>query len=138
MAIMKRIHSSLIMGFVAVLFAVPLLLVLQWPVGTVVGHWDQPPHIKYGSFEPYTVYVIDESSWWNIANRKRFSRVGICSSVHGGPDYGHYTDYTFHNYSSEDDYFTQCSAEWTPEGVAILEPTGHKLFIPKSAFIGGR
>ena len=72
-------------------------------------------------------------------NRNRYCHVGVISHHQHEPLlYGHWTEYEFHNYSNDSDYFTRCVVTWEPEGVTITEPTGHKLFIPKKAFIGGR
>ncbi|QJW96141.1 hypothetical protein FTUN_3697 [Frigoriglobus tundricola] len=62
----------------------------------------------------------------------------MVSHVHGDSLYGHWTEYEFHNYHNEPDYFLRCVVTWAPDGVTLTEPTGHKLFIPKNAFIGGR
>jgi hypothetical protein len=60
------------------------------------------------------------------------------SHVHTELGYGHWTEYEFHNYHNEPDYFTRCAVDWTADGVTLTEPTGHRLFVPKNAFIGGR
>ena len=115
------------------------VLLFQIPIQVPEHHWRQPNTVSYGSNEPYSVHIVDVSSFWDIAERHQNCSVRVIADLHGGPSgYGHYTVYRFHNYSSSEDYFDRCSIEWTPDGVAILEPTGHKLFIPKSSFIGGR
>jgi len=32
----------------------------------------------------------------------------------------------------------QCRVEWENDGVWFIEPDGHKLFFPKSSFLGER
>ena len=121
--------------FTAVAFA----LALTHPADAVCARWDQPNTVNYQSRDPYVLYLKENSSWWNVFNRHRHCRVGVVSHVQSEPLlYGHWTEYEFHNYGNEPDYFTRCTVSWEPEGVTITEPTRHKLFIPKKAFIGGR
>ena len=109
------------------------------PEGSLLAKWEQPPNVKYGSHEPYVLYVRENSSWWNVMSRYQHCSVGVVSHVHSEDMlYGHWTEYEFHNYHNEPDYFTRCVVNWEPEGVTIAEPSGHKLFIPKNSFIGGR
>jgi len=118
----------LVIGLCCVLLIVVLFL-LRWPVE--VHHWDQPAAVNYKSFDPYAVMVFEVSpvlSPW----------VRYEVWVVNNPHHGHMTEYGFHNAAEEPNYFNQCRTEWTPEGVTLIEPTGHKLFIPKDAFIGGR
>jgi len=37
-----------------------------------------------------------------------------------------------------DDHIRKSSVEWTEDGLTFKEITGHRLFIPKQMFIGGR
>ncbi|AWM41324.1 hypothetical protein C1280_32890 [Gemmata obscuriglobus] len=114
------------------------MALLQIPIGHVRARWEQPSHLNFGSNDPYVVFVVDRSSWWNEPNRFRHCGIGVVSHVHGDLLYGHWTEYEFHNPSSDPNYFTNCTTVWDPEGVTIIEPSGHKLFVPKNAFIGGR
>jgi len=123
-----------------VLLSLVFAVLLQWPASNRIrARWEQPNTVDYQSNQPYILYVEDNSSWWNEANRCRHCRVGVVSHVHTEDMlYGHWTEYEFHNYHNEPDYFTRCTITWEVEGVTITEPTDHKLFIPKKAFIGGR
>ena len=138
----KRFRSCWVVGCVAPLWlftALVFAFMLKGSYGAVLVRWDQPPGVNYKSNDPYTVYVVDESSWWNVFHRKKWGSVRVVKkSLDEQNGYGHYTEYEFHNYHGEDDYFARCSTEWTPEGITISEPTGHTLFVPKKAFIGGR
>jgi hypothetical protein len=117
--------------------AVVFALVLRWPTDITRARWEQPNTVKYESHDPYVLYVKDISPWWQVSERDRY-RVGVVAAVQGDFLYGHWTEYGFHNYWDEPDYFTRCTVTWTAEGVTVTEPTGHHLFIPKNAFVGGR
>lgn len=84
------------------------------------------------------LYIKDISPWWKVLDRNRHCRVGVVAALHGDFLYGHWTEYEFHNYGNEPNYFARCAVAWTANGVTVTEPTGHTLFIPKNAFIGGR
>lgn len=111
---------------------------LTRPANITLARWDQPNGVNYQSRDPYTLYVKESSSWWNVFNRNRYSSVGVVSHVHTELHYGHWTEYEFHNYGNEPDHFERCVVTWDADGVTVTEPTGHRLFIPKNAFIGGR
>lgn len=111
---------------------------LTRPTNITLAHWDQPNGVNYQSNDPYALYVEENSPWWNVFKRNRYCRVGVVSHVHTKLLYGHWTEYEFHNYWNEPDYFTKCVVAWEADGVTVTEPTGHRLFIPKNSFIGGR
>ena len=55
------------------------------------------------------------------------------------PAYGHYVPFPSHPGVNDPETFIRNSkVEWTTEGVNLILERGHKLFIPKGMFIGGR
>ncbi len=60
------------------------------------------------------------------------------------PAYGHMMDYGLHpamaGFFDEDlaPYVQKATVAWTAEGVSFQEPSGHRLFIPRRAYEGGR
>lgn len=61
----------------------------------------------------------------------------------GTPSYGHMIKYSFHpGYPDSDGnippFLSRATAQWTTEGVTLELPSGHRLFVPKAMFIGGR
>ncbi len=57
----------------------------------------------------------------------------------GQPSYGHHLDYSFNaEVLGIEAHLAQTRVHWSPEGVTLTEPSGHALFIPKSAFLQGR
>jgi hypothetical protein len=120
-------------AFVATVAGTVLLVLcfFRWPARA--GNWVQPDEIDYGSFGPYSLTV------WEVSPLLApWPRYEVWVTRRGDPYYGHATGYEFHNSTGDEDYFDRCVVDWTPDGVAITEPSGHRLFIPKSAFVGGR
>ena len=133
-----------LLGFVCLVLLVcmPLSLGLIFLLGRstdrVIKQWQQPAEVNYGSFDPYCLSVIEGSRDWGKGDfpRRHYLFVGRGTAA---PSYGHSCDYEFHASSEDvDAHVAQSSVEWTPQGVTLLEATGHRLFIPKKAFIGGR
>lgn len=119
-------------GLIAAAVMVVLALsFVRWP--GKIHQWDQPAGIHYGSFDPYFVAVYEVSPV--LAPWPRYE---VFVSKPTSPDYGHLTEYGFHNAAWESDYFDRCTVDWTPDGITLTEPSGHRLFIPKKSFIGGR
>ncbi len=60
------------------------------------------------------------------------------------PTYGHVIDYELHpgmaGYFDDDlaPYARKASVTWSDTGVTFAEPSGHRLFIPRAAYEGGR
>jgi hypothetical protein len=113
------------------------------PTGRVIHRWDQPAGINFGSFDPYTVYVLEGSRQWHVlkdGTTGRRYQVLIARSEPEAPGYGHGFEYEFNVLDSDtiEGHLRKTEAEWTPAGITLTEPTGHKLFVPKDAFIGGR
>jgi hypothetical protein len=134
-------RSFVVFGFALVL-SVPLscctTAALHWKSDRVIKQWCQPKEIDYQSFDPYCLSVVEGSREWSNLEfpRRHYLFIGRGTAA---PGYGHYLDYTFHpGYEDVDAHVARSSVEWSPEGVTFIEATGHRLFIPKAMFIGGR
>ncbi|MBN9122033.1 MAG: hypothetical protein J0I06_23310 [Planctomycetes bacterium] len=121
-----------------VVTAVVFAFVLTRPVNAVCARRDQSNNVNYQSYDPYVLYVRDRSEWWNVFDRNRRCEIGVVAARHGEFLYGHWVTYDFQNHTNEPDYFARCAVTWATDGVTVTEPTGHRLFIPKNAFVGGR
>ena len=135
-------HGRLLFGLLLVHFFVALFFILSnSPSHRSVTHWDQPGAVSYDSHGPYAVYVLEGPAKWYplfVAKKRRYYTVLVTHSEPFSED-GHRIDCDFqHGQNEPDDYIRSCTTEWTPDGVTLTQPTGHRLFIPKSAFIGGR
>jgi hypothetical protein len=102
-----------------------------------VAEWTQPANIKYDSTVPYRLAVVETMPEKMFTRPKHFIYVGRDT---GSPGYGHYCDFSFYNYESGDidSCIRQSKVEWSKDGVTLESTSGHKLFIPKKSFIGGR
>jgi hypothetical protein len=108
----------------------------------VLHTWKQPDSLKYHSFDPYYLSVVETDcdlsrllmSFCN--DRHHILYVGHDS---GTPTYGHMLQFPFEpGINGMQTDLQQATVTWTPIGVTFKTPTGHQLFIPKQAFIGGR
>ena len=91
----------------------------------------QPTHIDYGSFDPYVISVVQGPIQWNTLGWPRSIILRVTRK--GDTSYGHFIEIDLH---VDDDEETV--AVWTEEGIDVTFSLGHKLTIPKRAFVGGR
>jgi hypothetical protein len=136
----------LIVGWFMSLFALTtaatliLLFVLTRPADKVIQTWKQTDNVKYDNFGPYYLSVV-ESEWdWRgfpiHVGQNYFIYVGKES---GKPTYGHVLDFSFYPSGEQmETHIKKSSVEWTNEGVTLITESGHKVFVPKAMFIGGR
>lgn len=55
-------------------------------------------------------------------------------------DYGHAINYPFEQFSKEstNEEIKKAQLQWAKDGLTYIHPTGHTMFIPEAAFVGGR
>ncbi|WP_040887551.1 hypothetical protein [Zavarzinella formosa] len=113
-------------------------IVLNLKSNRVVRQWNQPAEISYKSFDPYSLSVIEGSvDWANLSFPRRHQLVIAVGPGH--PTYGHMIDYSFNSGGDDiDEHIGRSRVEWSDDGVTFIEVTGHRLFVPKAMFIGGR
>jgi len=90
----------------------------------------QGEYINYNSFDPYCLSVIKQV-------RPLGNDYIIIVSKKGDETYGHVLNYIDPDPVSEDD-IKKTRVIWSNEGIEMTFSTGHKLYIPKERFIGGR
>jgi hypothetical protein len=106
--------------------------------GHVVARWSQPESVQYGSFEPYTLYVVEVGTTRTLFARRPAHEIRV---VRGSDSdgYGHRIDLGFDFWNADvDGYIRGSKVIWTEDGVTLEMPSAHRIFIPKRAFIGGR
>lgn len=87
----------------------------------------QPKNVSFGSYEPYCAAVTRIGKNYHIF---------IGRDAADFPSYGHVIHYPHQTVVQSDipkDHFA-----WSEDGISWIGGTGHTLFIPKDAFLGGR
>jgi len=126
---------------VLILYA-PILIVavfLYWPSGKIVAQWQQPAEIEYDGRGPYNVTIVEKDRNWYLFMLSTDWNYDIYVGRESPPSYGHWIKYPF----AEDEdkisaKLSQATVEWTDDGVTLELATGHRIFVPKKSFIGGR
>ena len=123
--------------------AMILLFVMHRPTFRVLAQWQQPAELTYDDCGPYYVSIVERDIDWAgfplHIEHNHFIYVGRDS---GRLSYGHMIKFSFH--PSFDDYYDlpaslqKTDVEWTAEGVEMTFDSGHRLFVPKKALMGGR
>lgn len=90
----------------------------------------QGDYVKYDSFDPYKLTIIKQS-------QPLSSNYVVLISRKGDNSYGHVINYLDPSPISDDDV-KKTRVIWNNEGIEMTFPLGHKLYIPKERFIGGR
>lgn len=91
---------------------------------------DQPPAVNYHSRDPYKLVVVEGSIQWTTIGWPRTTNIGVATKVQS--DYGHGVSIAITGEARVS------SATWNDQGIVITFDSGHTVFIPKSAFTGGR
>jgi hypothetical protein len=128
------------------LVSLPMSLFLFWLVNRhsdrIIWQSCQPDGVKYGSFEPYCVSVVEGemipyilSPPWDWP-RRHFLYIAP-GPYDAAPSYGCYLDFPIRS-QSDDDIRASSNVEWSNEGLTIVARSGIRIFVPKEAFIGGR
>lgn len=123
-------------------FALALIItfLLHRPSMKVIAQWKQPADITYDQWGPYYLSVVESDRDWRgfplQVERNHLIYVGRDA---GKPSYGHMLDFSFYPVSdSTEEFVKKSKVRWTPEGVTLATQTGHRVFIPKGMFTGGR
>jgi len=124
---------------VAILLTFVSLYTLTRPSLQVVKAWQQPATIVNEETTYYLSVVKSDRDWRGFPfNMPR--RYGIyVGRERDQPTYGHWLDFSFYPFpDSTIDHIRKSIVEWTPSGVTFAPPSGHRLFIPRTMFSGGR
>lgn len=131
--------KTLAISGASIFFTVILFVWLQRPSFKVIKSWEQPDSINYNSFDPYFFNVVQDNVDLGhlpfSAPRNYFIYIGKESNE---ITYGHIKNYSFEYNQNIFEYLNRCTVRWNEDGVLFQEPSGHRLFIPKNSFIGGR
>lgn len=124
---------------VSIFFTALFFIWMQRPTFLVLKSWKQSAAISYSSFDPYFLNIVEDNIDLGhipfTAQRNYFIYVGKESDA---VTYGHIKNYSFEYNTDIQSYLNDCKVNWSQDGVTLKEPGGHKVFIPKKSFIGGR
>jgi hypothetical protein len=96
----------------------------------VIMESSQGDYVKYNSFDPYKLSIIKQS-------QPLSSHYIVLISRKDDNSYGHVINYIDPTETS-DENIKRTRVIWNAEGIEMTFPMGHKLYIPKERFIGGR
>jgi len=122
------------------MLALVFVFLLSRPSLEVIHQWKQPAQITYDGLGPYYMSVVESDLDWSgfplHVERNYFIYVGRDP---GKPSYGHWVKFSFHTFPDDlKTFLSKADAQWTDQGVELILPSGHRLFIPKDMFTGGR
>lgn len=124
--------STLAAGlFTGVLIIVILFQLLGFTISDrVIMESSQGDYIKYNSSDPYKLSIIKQ-------NQPLGSSYIVMVSRKDDNSYGHVFNYLDPSPMGDED-IKKTRVIWNAEGIEMTFPMGHKLYIPKERFIGGR
>ena len=96
----------------------------------VIMESSQGDYVKYNSYDPYKLSIIKQS-------RPLSSDYIVLISRKGDNSYGHVINYIDPAPLGDED-IRKTRVIWNNEGIEMTFPMGHKLYIPKERFTGGR
>jgi hypothetical protein len=96
----------------------------------VIMENSQGDYIKYNSQDPYTLSIIKQT-------QPLSSNYIVMISGKGDKSYGHVINY-IDPAPLSDEEIKKTLVIWNKDGIEMTFPMGHKLYIPKERFIGGR
>lgn len=114
------------------------LYLLTRPSQRVIQTWTQPGQIQYDGATYYLSVIESDLDWRGFpyhVSRRYYIYVGRES---GSPTYGHVVDFSFYPTEDIQTYIRKSTVEWSSGGVTFQTVSGHRLFIPKQMFVGGR
>ncbi len=128
----KMAFAALAAGLITgILILITLFQVMGFTISDrVIMESSQGDYIKYNSYDPYTLSVIKQ-------RQPLSSNYIIMISRKGDKTYGHVINYLDPTPGSDDE-IKKTRVIWNNDGIEMTFPMGHKLYIPKERFIGGR
>ena len=122
------------------MFTLVVFFLLTRASGEVIYQWKQPNTVVYDGSGPYYLSVVESDLDWRgfplNVERNYLIYVGYES---GKPTHGHTVKFSFVTYPDDlKTFLSKAETRWTEDGVELILPSGHRLFIPKKMFLGGR
>lgn len=127
---MKFVLRSLPVLAFLVIYTFAVLFFSRQSSRKVLYRSDQPKGIHYQSYDPYVLRILDGPAQWNSLGSPHSQIVSVTKE--GDEDYGHFIELDITG------GHTVRKTVWSADGIEVEFESGHRLFIPKAAFIGGR
>lgn len=94
--------------------------------------------MDYKSFGPYCLSVVEGRRLWTTFGwpREHYLFIGRGAEA---PGYGQFVPFQF--FPGGDDvgeHIARSTVEWTDNGVTFISASGHRLYVPREGFVGGR
>jgi hypothetical protein len=139
---MRRITRRVAFAALIAMVTVGVSLWLLRPIDRVIAEWPAPATADPGADSEYVLQVVALGvNLWTIPFTRNYAiLVGHPSgNSRDALAYGHRSQCSFFPGSDNiEDYIRRSTVAWTPAGVALKQPSGETLFIPREAFAGGR
>lgn len=121
-------------AFFGLLIINGLILWAIFPTNRVIASWKQPPPSDQQHTQ-YEMQLIEEDRRIFYGPFERTMELHVHRV--GNPGYGHSVPVRLFG-TDERECRDTCFVNWTESGIEFTQSSGHRLFIPKSAYIGGR
>jgi hypothetical protein len=110
-----------------------LLHQMTRPADRVVQTWQRPD-------SAYCLSVVEgDTDWRGVLFANTRQRYYLYAGRNcGQPGYGHFIDFTPASYLDSESLLKSATVSWASDGVTFALPVGHRLFIPRDAYEGGR
>lgn len=135
----KWILMFVLWGLATSAMTLVILVAIHRPSLKVVQQWKQPASVTYDHMGPYYLSVVEDDLNWRgfplSVEQNYFIYVGHNA---GTPDHGHMIRYSFHPSADLKKFLAAAQTQWTDQGVELQLPSGHRAFVPKAMFTGGR
>lgn len=122
-------------AFFGLLIINGLILWAIFPTNRVIASWKQLPPSDQQHTQ-YEMQLIEEDRRIFYGPFERTMELHVHRV--GNPGYGHSVPVRLFGTADERECRDTCFVNWTGSGIEFTQSSGHRLFIPKSAYIGGR
>ena len=105
------------------------------PTGRVIASWREPLPMDKDQTQ-YEMRLVERDRRIFYGPFERTMELHVHRV--GNPGYGHSVPVRLFGTADDQECRDTCFVNWTESGIEFTQSSGHRLFIPKSAYIGGR
>lgn len=142
----KRIVTALLWICAGVFLASILFSLANRRSNEIVREWERPASMGTPGSLLYYLSVVETDRDWrdfpflDLVKRNHSIRVGS-KYIPSRSGRDHWIKYSFHpgwDYCDLESFLDDAEVKWTDEGVELVLPSGHRLFIPRRMYAEGR